>query len=141
MFLTIHGGSKKQREIAKSAVIFAKQRLIPKIRTIELTLRIVKVDSGLCGYCDDVSEKSPSRQFVITVRSDMSDETLVSVIFHEMVHLQQSAAGKLKEVYVDGVFKLVWSNVIQPEHLYKDQPWEHEAQEMEKILISEYTSR
>lgn len=126
--VTCEGGKAHEREIAYKTVHWCIKKLLPKYRTLDITVKIKKLD-GVFGYC---MEEDTNRTFTIEVAKGLSLYDLVSTICHEMVHVKQYAKREM-----DG-YGLRWKkSKVAEGTCYADLPWEKEAFRMEKNLAIE----
>ena len=115
MFYEITGGTKHERKLAETALLFAKQYLMPRIRDLDIEISIEK---DMTADADVVGDE---REYEMRIRKGQDDEDLITAIFHEMVHVKQYAR---KELTVNHAWKGV---PIDQETEYWDLPWEIEA--------------
>ena len=136
----ITGGLKKDRELASEVVWWCMDMLMPRHRSMGITLEFKKTfeegDQGFCYQGDD------DRDLYIDIDQrlsrSVSKEEFISCIMHEMVHVWQIATGRLKDRFRGG-YKKLWKckdgkyrdyNNIE----YLKQPWEVQARKMEGQL-------
>jgi hypothetical protein len=108
---------------AEEIVHFCIAELMPRMRTLDITVDITESDA--CGYCLAVSK----REFVIEINEELDDIEFLGTIAHEMTHVKQYARGEL-----DINEKLGYSSQEE----YENAPHEIEAYSMEKILVKKY---
>lgn len=146
MFLDIDNESRKPllEEIAASAIVYAKSKLLPRIRTLEIDVLIRPFDpkDDSVGYCLCEDDHKNPRHFSIEVNSKQSLEAFVQTILHEMVHVKQYAYNELNYKYEASKSKWlsIWNGKDLTHLPYADQPWEVEALEMEKVLYDGFLS-
>lgn len=128
--------SKKRHDAITSAVMFACNNLMPRVRkpfyiNIKPIHKLTETQ-GVNGDCMDEED----REFTIRIDVSLPINDMVSTILHEMVHVQQFLSGKLKQPRPGfAVYKRVdydW------EMNYDDRPWEIEAHSKEKQLAEKY---
>lgn len=125
--------NKDLTKIIKQAAKFYALQLIPKQYEqihLEINARKIKAD-GTCFFWDD-------NDFEIELNPNLTFEHIMITLAHEMVHLKQYAKKELKSKYVKGKSIDVWKGVKYRNLKYKDQPWEHEATEMELDLFHNF---
>ena len=83
---SVIGGTKKERAIVTEALWFAKDYWLPRHRKLAVDVEISK---GLEAEAD-VLEGDDDREYEIRVRKGMSQEDLITAVFHEFVHIKQS---------------------------------------------------
>lgn len=127
--LEVTGGKKAERAIAQETVEWCLKKMLPRHRTIDITVEFKKIDAY--GYC--MEEDGNGRIFTLTINKGLGLFDLVSTICHEMVHLKQYARRELR--YVNG--NTMWKKKAYNEVDYWDAPWEKEAFKLEKKLAVE----
>ena len=117
--ITVTGGKPKQRRYVESMVQFCIDTLMPRMRTLDITIKL-KTFKGAYGYC---LETDNNRTFEIEVHRDLKLRTLLETVAHEMVHVKQYARRELHPV------NNTWcGKTYNPEKVsYWDLPWEIEA--------------
>lgn len=120
----VRGGKKIQRDIVDRAVHWCIRELMPRVRTLEIEVKLTKCPSayGWCLMTDD------HKTFEIELRKSLSLYDLVSTICHEMVHVKQYYRKELTE---DRRWK---TRKVSERVDYFDEPWEKEAFRKEKSL-------
>jgi hypothetical protein len=108
---------------AEEIVHFCIAELMPRMRTLDITVDITESDA--CGYCLAVDK----REFVIEINEELDDVEFLGTICHEMTHVKQYARGELD---IDN--KAVYSSQEEYENVW----YEKEAYEMEKILVKKF---
>lgn len=135
--ITISGGIKRKRLLARSVVDFMIQQILPRHRTlnIEILLSNLMKESGVCGFCNAFS----SRDFLIEVDKTLDHYDIIETICHEMIHLKQHARKELKKYNYKNK-SVLWKNKRYSidEDEYSDFPWEKEAYEYEFIYAKKF---
>ena len=126
MFIEFSKTNKKQQQIIERALWFAKSYLLPRHKIDEIEVESVK---GLQanGDCYD----SDDRSFVIRVNKELSEQDLLTTIFHEFVHIKQF----IKKEFGGDIF-----SISNEEVAYMDRPYEIAAFELEKKILEEYNN-
>ena len=120
--IEVYGGKAKEREIAEAAVYWCAKKLLPRVRTLSIEVRIKKLKSAM-GYCLNTDNH---KTFELEINKGMSLFGLISTICHEMVHVKQYYRRELKQFEADG--KVMWkTKIINDNVAYTDLPWEKEA--------------
>jgi hypothetical protein len=145
MILNINGSTIRKRELVAEAAYFFKDRLMPRMKTLEIHINLnphyekKTTDSGDCIWED--TNRYP-REFTINLDSH-DDDWMVQTLAHEMVHVKQWARGEMMDCYDcdDGSptktkWKSKYVNIKTIE--YEDWPWEKEALRIEKRLYDEW---
>lgn len=114
----IIGGTAQQKKYVESMVHFCIKKLMPKVRTLDLEIKLKTIKDDVYGYCLSVTR----REFEIEVDRNLSLRRLLTTVAHEMVHVKQYARGELKGDYI-------WhGKTYHPKKVdYWDEPWEIEA--------------
>jgi hypothetical protein len=142
MQLSIRGGNAFQKKIAAAAIEFAKGELMPKIRTLDVTLTIRKFksphDDDAIGWCTYEDDKIKHREFTIDVSSQQTIEAFIKTIMHEMIHVKQYANGEIRESFKTGELLVTWDNTDHTKTSYSRAPWEKEAYRVQNKLYSKF---
>ena len=124
--IQVNGGNKFQREIAEKVIGFCIKELLPRFRTLEITVNIKKIKGDAVGYC---MMEDTNREFEIEVSRVLSLKDFITTLTHEMVHVKQYARNEM-----DGV-GMRWKKAKVKEGTnYWDLPWEKEAFKMQDKL-------
>ena len=117
-YVDVTGGKPYQRKRVESVVQFCIKMLMPRMQTLDITVKLKDLKGSAYGYC--LSEDN--RTFEIEVDKKLSLRSLLTTVAHEMVHVKQYARKELKDNYN-------WQGKFyKPEKVsYWDQPWEIEA--------------
>lgn len=134
--LHIEGGSPKQRQWANDAVSFALDQLLPRHRSLEITV-VFKNLKGVDGWCMWEDDNVNPREFTIMVYRGFGRENVLKTVLHEMVHVKQYAKGELQERYKFG-HKQLWKGKDCSDVNYWDQPWEVEAYKLQDELYDKF---
>ena len=130
MYITVNGGKAHQRKHVQTMVEFCIETLMPRMRTLEITVNLCK-PTGALGYCLELDNK---REFELEVDKTQSMRKLLETVAHEMVHVKQYARRELhpsKEAWL--------GKTVNPKKLsYWDLPWEIEAHGREVGLFVRY---
>tara|TARA_Y100000114_G_scaffold94973_1_gene88344 strand:- start:316 stop:738 length:423 start_codon:yes stop_codon:yes gene_type:complete len=130
-FIEVNGGNKTQREICENVVHHMISKLLPRFRTLDITVNLLNIKSEAIGFCM-MQEKN---QFEIEIDKKLSIKEMVTALCHEMVHVKQFARKEMVDGIETGVAR--WkSKKISLDTNYWDLPWEKEAYRMEKKLAT-----
>lgn len=125
-YIEVIGGNKFQKTVAEKVVTQMIKALMPRMRTLEITVRIRKIDGDAIGYC---MMEDTNREFEIEVSNKLSLKDFVTALCHEMVHVKQYARNEMTET------SMQWKKSTVAEGTnYWDLPWEKEAYRMEDKL-------
>jgi hypothetical protein len=100
---------------------------------IEVLHRGLKREGAL-GFCDVAGETVRPREFLIEMDTHLDKKTYITVLCHELYHLQQWVKGELKLKSSKKYFKGECMEDLE----YWQQPSEIMAHWNEKILYQEY---
>jgi hypothetical protein len=125
-YIEVIGGNKFQKQTAEKVVQKMIETLMPRMRTLEITVNIKKLTGDAVGWC---MMEDTNRDFTIDVHNKLTLKDFVTTICHEMVHVKQFAR---RETCGYGV---KWKGKkITPKTPYYDLPWEKEAYKMQDKL-------
>ena len=133
--ITALGGTLVQRDIAEKVVAFCINQLLPKYRTLDITVSFKKLQEnyGAYGFCNSADYYSKNREFILEIDKDIRLYDLVSTICHEMVHVKQYVKGELSDLFSESGTK--WKKKkFSLDYNYDDSPWEKEAFRLEEKL-------
>lgn len=122
------GGKIKEREIVEATVAWCIKKMMPRLRTLDIEVRIKDLKKAM-GYC---MEGDSNRQFELEIKKGMNLYNLIITVCHEMVHVKQYAKGELR--YKSSGARQWKANIISNKTEYMDLPWEKEAFKMERDL-------
>ena len=127
--VTVTGGIRGQREKAESMAHYVIQKLMPRMRTLNIEIEIKDFEGDdSCGYCLPAGHANPSRprDFEIEINRYLDMRTMLETVAHEMVHVKQYAR---KELFETSVGKHRWLDEWYDDSKlsYWDLPWEIEA--------------
>lgn len=128
--------TKAKRALVEDVVYFCIEKLMPRMKTLDITIELSNDMDQADGYC--LSETN--RQFILEIDSRLKDDDLISCICHEMIHVKQHARNELKDH--DLIFKR-WKNELVVSLYttideYMSKPWEEEAYRMQEVLLQQY---
>jgi len=113
------GGTARQRRYARSIVEFCIKNLMPRMHTLDITIKLCKPDGAL-GYC---LEADNNRTFEIEIDKTQSLRALLETVAHEMVHVKQFARREMHPSKDEWYGKTYNPKKVS----YWDLPWEIEA--------------
>lgn len=126
LIVDVVGSNKTKRDIAYNVVHFMLQKLLPRLRNIEIEVKFSKMDDDAVGYCMMLDN---NREYQLEISKDLNIKELVMTICHEMVHVKQYVRNEMKEG------QMVWKKKpIASDTKYYDLPWEKEAYAMQASL-------
>ena len=126
--IEVTGGKHSQRAIAHKVTEFVIAQLMPRMRTLDITVNLVDIKSDAIGYCCELDD---NRTFEIEVDKKLGVLAMASTLAHELVHVKQYARREMNGV------DLAWKKQPVPADTpYMELPWEVEAYAMEKDLLN-----
>ena len=130
------GSSQFKRKTAEMVVNFCIERLMPRMKTLDICIELSKDMDNADGYCLAVNP----REFVIEIDSRLRGDDFITALTHEMVHVKQYARGETKDV---NKFTKSWKgdeyiSLYSTVDEYMALPWEKEAYELQEVLCDEY---
>ena len=130
LYLDITGKAPKRR--CKKVVEWFKAKYMPN-HHLDITVahRGLKREHAQ-GFCTVMDCDHHPREFLIEMETTLKEQDYITVLLHELWHVYQHVNGSLRDKR--GVRH--WKNVDSNTLAYKDQPWEHEAVEMEMKLYN-----
>lgn len=116
--IEITGGKAYQRRYTESIVQYCINKLMPRMKTLDINVRLKTIKEDSYGYC----LANTYREFEIEIDKNMPLRKLLETVAHEMVHVKQYARRELTGDYT-------WQGkTYSPKKCsYWDQPWEIEA--------------
>jgi|TARA_R110000823_G_scaffold191985_1_gene323632 hypothetical protein len=117
------GGNKKQRELVSDVAYFCIDKLMPRMKTLDVEIQINNLKNNTAGYCMMADD---NRTFELEVNKKLDIVEMITTICHEMVHVKQYARNEL------GI------NENHDGQNYFDLPYEKEAYELQEVLLKEY---
>jgi hypothetical protein len=136
--IEVSGSTKSNRQLAFDAAAWYIKKFMPRMRTLEINIDLVKLNEGIYGYC---MEGDTNREFSLEINKTLSVEDLVGTVIHEMIHVKQYARKELFQGY-DGRtrWKSRWYSSYDSVD-YDDQPWEKEAHRLDVKLAEEFLAQ
>ena len=133
MILTVTGGTARQKELVMSIAQFCKAKLMPRMRDLEVTIKLVTLKDDALGYC----LHEDAKEFEIEIHKDLPQRKLLATVAHEMVHVKQYARGELYESTRQNKHR--WQGKwLTKDPDYWDRPWEIEAHGREHGLFVQW---
>ena len=119
MFIEVTGGKEYQRKRVQSIAEFCVETLMPRMRTLEVTITLKK-PKGAMGYCLELDN---NREFELEIDKTQPLRKLLETVAHEMVHVKQFARRELHPAN-----DTWYGKTYNPKKVsYWDLPWEIEA--------------
>ena len=133
MYITVNGGKAHQRKHVQTMVEFCIETLMPRMRTLEITVNLCK-PTGALGYCLELDNK---REFELEVDKTQSMRKLLETVAHEMVHVKQYARREMNPHSDDWLGKTYNPKKVS----YWDLPWEIEEHGREVGLFIRWAEK
>ncbi len=125
----VTGGKKYQRDIAQKVVYQMIEVMMPRMRTLEIEVKIRKISGDAIGYC---MQEDTNRKFTIDIQKDLSLRDFVTTVCHEMVHVKQYARNEMS------AYGRKWKKKkVSIDTEYFELPWEKEAYRLQDKLAQE----
>jgi hypothetical protein len=135
--IEVTGSTKSKRALAQAAAAWYIKKFMPRMRTLDINIDLVKLDNDTFGYC---MEGDTNREFSLEINKNLSTEDLVGTVIHEMIHVKQYARKELFQHYNGRTrWKSRWYSSYDSVS-YDDQPWEKEAHRLDMKLAKEFLS-
>lgn len=133
MYITVNGGKAHQRKHVQTMVEFCIETLMPRMRTLEITVNLCK-PTGALGYCLELDNK---REFELEVDKTQPMRKLLETVAHEMVHVKQYARREMNPHSDNWLGKTYNPKKVS----YWDLPWEIEAHGREVGLFIRWAEK
>ena len=124
--LEVIGGRKDQREMTHRVIGYMINTLMPRMRTLDITVEFTNIKSDAVGFC---MQTDNNRTFEIEIDKKQNFKDIVTTLCHEMVHVKQYARNEMS--CYGGKWK---KKKISDDTAYYDLPWEKEAYRMQDKL-------
>jgi hypothetical protein len=136
VFCTVNGGTQKERLLTQEAFDFAIKTLMPRKRNLDVELWLKDMDEDDAeGYHCFVDKGEHN----IELQKGLSEDDLITLVFHEMVHVKQHERNELKDHGIRKTWKgeeyiTVFSTVDE----YMSLPWEEEAYRLQEEMLIQW---
>tara|TARA_A200000159_G_C7337569_1_gene345738 strand:+ start:2961 stop:3425 length:465 start_codon:yes stop_codon:yes gene_type:complete len=126
--IEVTGGIKSQRDKVESMVQFCIEKLMPRMQTLDIDIRLKSINDAN-GYCTKLADTKNPREFDIEVDYKLSMRQILETVAHEMVHVKQYARNEMCDADNPSTNKTSWksNSVCTKSTEYWDLPWEIEA--------------
>lgn len=134
--------NKKERQIIESAALFAAKKLFPRFK-VSITFRFIKnlhEIEKIEGDVDYEDDELKPRDFIVRLNKGMLEEHLITLVFHELVHIKQYLRKELVYKFdtKNWGYKTYFKGRDVTNLKYYDQPFEKEAYRLQEKLYDEY---
>jgi|APGre2960657373_1045057.scaffolds.fasta_scaffold14219_2 hypothetical protein len=142
MKIKVSGKAKnvQSKLIVKAVKFYGEYLLGPRLYDkIDLKIHVSKrfLKKGIDGYCDWMDKNSSPREFEITLRPSLSEEAVLMLLAHEMVHLKQFAKNEMKHYSRNNAINYK-GKIFADDTDYWERPWEIEAYGRERGLYHKF---
>lgn len=120
--IEVTGGKKSQRELAFKVVDFMIEKLMPRVRTLDITVQIKSIPDKEKAW-GLIEIQDSNREFIIEIEKSLSLYNFVTSLIHEMIHVKQYVRKEL----TDKGYTVFWNGKDCSKLAYSKQPWEQEA--------------
>ena len=137
-YISIKGGNKSKQEKITSMVEFCIDKLMPKMNSLNIEVKLTSIPGDAEGYC----LRESNRDFEIEVDSSLTLRKMLETVAHEMVHVKQYARREMNDwsYKEDKYYK--WKDQFVPTNTdYWDLPWEIEANGREVGLFIRWAEK
>lgn len=132
-----HIGYGYKKNLCKKIVSWFFSKYLPR-HNVELVINHRGLSKeNVLGWAVIENEVYRPRTFLIEIQSRLDDNLYSITLLHELWHVYQWVKGDLKEIGS----KRVWKGKDHTSTIYKDQPWELEAEKMEQVLMKKFMSK
>lgn len=129
--IEITGGTLSQQEKVQSMVKYCIKKLMPRMQTLNIEVKLTKLKGDADGYCLRVTP----REFEVEINHTQGLRRMLETVAHEMVHVKQYARNETNDWAINEKY-YKWKGSLVPESTdYWDLPWEIEANGMEVGLF------
>lgn len=130
LIVGVTGSNKTKRDIAYNVVHYMIKQLMPRLRNIEIEVKLTALTGDAVGYC---LMGDNNRDFELEIDKNLNIKDLVMTLCHEMVHVKQYVRKEMDDW--NGLAVARWKNkTVLPNTNYYDLPWEKEAYELQAKL-------
>ena len=130
LIVGVTGSNKTKRDIAYNVVHYMIKQLMPRLRNIEIEVKLTALTGDAVGYC---LMGDTNRDFELEIDKNLNIKDLVMTLCHEMVHVKQYFRKEMDDW--NGLAVARWKNkAVLPNTNYYDLPWEKEAYELQAKL-------
>ena len=121
--ISVYGTNYYKRKLTECVVDFCIEKLIPRMKTLDIYIDLDNNMDTADGYCYSVNP----REFVLQIDNRLKGDDFITAVCHEMVHVKQYAKGELTE-----------KGAVQTLEEYLELWYEKEAYKMQEILLEQF---
>lgn len=116
VYFEVIGGSKSEKRLVEDAFWFALKELMPRKKNLDVLFQLEKME----GHGWQVMIEKTFHE--MGIKRGLSEDDLITAVFHEMVHVRQSERGEEMDF-------------SKP---YLDRPFEKEAYILQESMLKKY---
>lgn len=142
IYIEASGSNKKIRNETEKACSFFIQRLMPRLKKLDITIELVrnlKEKDGIWGDCVWEDKNHFPRAFTIRLDSAVDYKDLIDTLAHECVHVRQYVRGELVDLARESR-KVKWRGKKVDWYASPSEPWEDEPNKLSPELYREWIS-
>lgn len=135
VYCTVNGGSEAERVLVEKAFYFAVEQLMPRKKNLDVEIYLTDIEDDAEGYHCHIDDGEHN----IELQQGLIEEDLITLVFHEMVHVRQHERGELRD---HGIRKM-WKgeehiSIFSTTEEYMELPWEEEAYRLQEEMYKEW---
>lgn len=135
IYCTVNGGTLEERKLTQDAFFFALEELMPRKKNLDVEIYLTDMEDDAEGYHCYIDKNEHN----IEIQQGLIEEDLVTLVFHEMVHVKQYERNELRDF---GVRKR-WKGedhigVFSTTDEYMALPWEEEAYRLQEEMYKKW---
>lgn len=135
MFISIDGGTRKERKMVYDAVNFAIKCLMPRKKNLSVQVNITDIPDDADAYHCCIEKGNHE----LEIQKGLIEEDFMTAIFHEMVHVRQHERGILKDYGIRKAWKgEEYISLFSTTDEYMALPWEEEAYRLQEEIYSKW---
>jgi hypothetical protein len=133
--LTLYtSGYKYSKRRCEDVVSWFVKKHLPKHKIEIVVNHRGMLRDGVYGWVGVTDCDYRPRSFEIEMHNRLDIDHYTRTLLHELWHVYQHVTGALKDKHG----KRHWRGIDFSQTDYEDQPWEHQAFQMEEVLFDEY---
>lgn len=135
IYCTVNGGTEAEKIMVQEAFYFAVEKLMPRKKNLDVEFYLRDMEDDAEGYHCPIDQGEHN----IELQQGLIEEDLMTLVFHEMVHVKQHERGELKD---HGIRKM-WKgeehvSVFSTTEEYMALPWEEEAYRLQEEIYNKW---
>jgi len=135
IYCTVNGGTLEERKLTQDAFFFALEELMPRKKNLDVEICLTDMEDDAEGYHCYIDKNEHN----IEIQRGLIEEDLITLVFHEMVHVKQYERNELRDF---GIRKR-WKgedhiSVFSTTDEYMALPWEEEAYRLQEEMYKKW---